>query len=60
MHSLLHLMHGVFGPRLLGNHTWPDSTRKELTGQYHQFMASLTETAYAAAGKTVSHLEESR
>lgn len=45
MHSLLHLMHGVYGPQLVGNKTWPDSTRKEISGQYHRFMASLTETA---------------
>lgn len=56
MHSLLHLMHGVYGPQLMGNRSWPDSTKKELAGQYHQFMASLTETAYQAAGKTVLYL----
>ena len=45
MHSLLHLMQGVYGPQLVANKTWPDSTRKEIAGQYHKFMASLTETA---------------
>lgn len=56
MHSLLNLMHGVYGPQLMGNNSWPDSTKKELTGQYHKFMASLTETAHQALGKTVLYL----
>ena len=37
--SLLHLMQGVYAPAVLQNRTWPESIRKEFTGQLHKFMA---------------------
>jgi len=56
MDSLLRIMSGVFVPRVIANMSWPESVRKDFTGQLHRFMASLTETAYQARGKTVLYL----
>ena len=42
--SLLLRMKSVFVPALTSNTSWPDSVKKEVTGQVHRFMASLTET----------------
>ena len=56
MDSLLRVMSGVFVPRVIANASWPESVRKDFTGQLHRFMASLTETAYQAQGKTVLYL----
>jgi hypothetical protein len=44
MESLLRVMKGVYVPQLTTNTTWPDSVRKEVTGQVNRFMASLIET----------------
>jgi hypothetical protein len=54
--SLLHLMQGVYAPAVLQNKTWPESIRKEFTGQLHKFMANLTERAHEFKGKTVLYI----
>lgn len=56
MDALLRVMAGVYVPRVIANDTWPESVRKDFSGQLHRFMASLTETAYQAQGKTVLYL----
>jgi dynein heavy chain len=58
MFSLLHLMHGLFLPSFLSNVSWPESVRKEFSGQLHKFMASLTEAAYQTRGNTVLYLPQ--
>jgi len=58
MEALLRLMQGVYLPTFLSNGTWPDSIKKELSGQLHKFMASLTETTYALQGHTVLYLPD--
>ncbi|GMI05338.1 hypothetical protein TrVE_jg1168 [Triparma verrucosa] len=55
-HSLLRLMNGVFSAQIFKSTAWPDSVKKDFTGHYHRFMASLTETANSAQGKTVLYL----
>ena len=54
--SLLRLMNGVFSNQIFQSTAWPDSVKKDFTGHYHRFMASLTETANQAQGKTVLYL----
>jgi dynein heavy chain len=49
-------MHGLFLPSFLSNVSWPESVRKEFSGQLHKFMASLTETAHQTEGNTVLYL----
>ena len=56
MHSLLRQMNGVYAPQIFGSKAWPESIKKDFTGQFHKFMASLTETTFEAQGKTVLHL----
>ena len=56
MDSLLHLMTGMFVPTFLSNGTWPESVRKDFSGQLHKFMACLTETTYELKGSTVLYL----
>ena len=60
MFTLLRAMSSVYGPRINGsNNTWPESIKKDFTGHFHKFMASLTETAYESQGKTVLYLPSS-
>ena len=47
-HSLLRLMNGVFSAQIFKTTAWPDSVKKDFTGHYHRFMASLTESANSA------------
>ena len=54
--SLLRLMNSVYVPLASNNTTWPDSFRKEFSGQVHKFMATLTETAYEMNGSTVLYV----
>ena len=54
--SLLRVMSGVFVPLCLSDQSWPDTIKKEFSGQMHKFMASLTETAWDAHGKTVLYI----
>ena len=36
--------------------SWPETIKKEFSGQLHRFMASLTETAWDARGKTTLYI----
>lgn len=54
--SLLRLMNAVYVPAVSSNTSWPDSFRKEFSGQVHKFMATLTETAYEMHGNTVLYV----
>lgn len=58
MESLLRLMQSVYLPTFLANDSWPDSVRKEFSGQLHKFMASLTETTHQVQGHTVLYLPD--
>jgi dynein heavy chain len=49
-------MNGIYVPRILGDTVWPESVKKDFAKQLHKFMASLTETANQARGKTVLYL----
>ena len=54
--SLLRLMSGVFVPLCLRDQSWPDTIKKEFSGQLHRFMASLTETAWDQRGTTTLYI----
>jgi len=54
--SLLHLMHGMFLPTFLSNSSWPESVRKEFSGELHKFMANLTQTTFELKGSTVLYM----
>ena len=54
--SLLRLMSGVFVPLCLKDQSWPDTIKKEFSGQLHRFMASLTETAWDQRNKTILYI----
>jgi hypothetical protein len=56
LESLLRVMNGVYAPQVLRNDFWPESVKKDFGGQLHKFMASLTETAFVAQGKTVGRV----
>ena len=58
VHSLLRLMNGVFSSQIFSSTAWPESIKKDFTGHYHRFMASLTEAANSTEGKTVLYLPE--
>ena len=58
MDNLLRLMSDVYVPSVLSNKTWPDSVKKEFTGQLHKFMANLTESTYQVKGKTVLYIPQ--
>ena len=53
---LLSVMSGVFQPAIMGNKAWPDSLRKDLNGQLHKLMASLTERVHGGRGHTVLYV----
>lgn len=54
--ALLRLMSGVFVPLCLKDQSWPDTIKKEFSGQLHRFMASLTETAWDQRGTTTLYI----
>jgi dynein heavy chain len=56
LESLLRVMSGVYVPQILKNEVWPETVKKDFTGQLHKFMASLTESSNEAQGKTVLYL----
>jgi dynein axonemal heavy chain len=56
--SLLQVMNSVFLPSLLANTKWPESVRKEFTGQLHKFMASLIDSANHSKGHTVLYVPD--
>ncbi len=53
LESLLRSMQSVYVPQLTATTSWPESVRKEFTGQMHRFMASLIETVRRAHGGLV-------
>jgi len=56
MRSLLEVMGQIFTPQIIESCTWPESMKKDLSGQVHKFMASLTESAFEATRKTMLYL----
>lgn len=56
MSSLLRTMNAIFAPRIFGTKAWPESIKKDFTGQFHRYMAALTEATFEAKGKTVLYL----
>ena len=54
--AMLRLMSGVFMTLCLNDQSWPDTIKKEFSGQLQKFMASLTETAWDAQGKTMLYI----
>ena len=54
--SLLRIMSTVFVPCFHNDTLWPDSFRREFSGQVQKFMATLTETAYEINGNTVLYV----
>ena len=54
--GLLRLMSGAFVPLCLKDDTWPETIKREFSGQLQKFMASLTETAWDAQGKTMLYI----
>lgn len=55
---LLNILSHVYVPQLLSSQSWPESVKKDFTGQLHKFMANLTESAYEARGQTVLYIPE--
>ena len=45
---------------MLKEESWPDTVKKQFTGQLHKFMASLTEVTYERKGKTVLYIPQER
>ena len=55
--SLLRLMSNVYVPSVVQNKSWPDSVKKDFSGQLHKFMAQLTESAnLSLRGQTVLYV----
>ena len=54
--SLLRVMSGVYVPLCLNDQSWPDTIKKDFSGQLHKFMASLTETAWDQRGTTTLYI----
>ncbi|RKP21179.1 hypothetical protein ROZALSC1DRAFT_20732 [Rozella allomycis CSF55] len=60
LHSLLRLMSGIFVPIFLDNEGWPESVRKDFSGQLHKFMAYLTDTTFQVEGHTVLYVPQEK
>ena len=54
--SVLNIMEKVFYPHIFYTTDWNESSRRELMGLYHRFMASLTESSNEESGKTTLYL----
>jgi dynein heavy chain len=54
--SVLNIMEKVFFPHIFYTTDWNESSRRELMGLYHRFMATLTESANEESGRTVLYL----
>jgi len=54
--SVLQIMEKEFYPNIFHTREWNQSSRQELLGLYHRFMASLTESANEESGKTLLYL----
>eukprot|EP01135_Chromosphaera_perkinsii_P005558 Nk52_evm107s352 gene=Nk52_evmTU107s352 len=56
MHPLLDTMSGVYNSLFQTNYKWPDSVFMEYTGQFHKYMAFLTDAANQLKGNTVLYI----
>mmetsp|Transcript_14527 Transcript_14527/g.44829 ORF Transcript_14527/g.44829 Transcript_14527/m.44829 type:complete len:318 (-) Transcript_14527:13600-14553(-) len=56
MQSFLRVMGRIFAPQILESCLWPESVKKDLSGQLHKFMASLSELTFESSRKTVLYL----
>ena len=56
--SIYGIMSNVYLPSMLKEESWPDTVKKQFTGQLHKFMASLTEVTYERKGKTVLYIPQ--
>jgi len=54
--SLLDMMSHTYVPSIMGNTSWPDSVKKDFSGQLNKFMANLTESYFQTKGKTVLYV----
>ncbi len=54
--SVLNAMDSVFYPNIFHTTDWNESSHRELTGLYHRFMATLTESANEETGRTALYL----
>lgn len=54
--SVLNIMEHVFYPNIFHTTDWNESSKRELSGLYHRFMASLTESANEETGRTSLYL----
>ena len=54
--SVLNVMENVFYPSIFHTTDWNESSKRELSGLYHRFMASLTESANEESGRTALYL----
>ncbi|CBZ54592.1 GF18580, related [Neospora caninum Liverpool] len=53
---LLTLISGVYVPFSMKEHGWPETIRKDFTGQLQRFLATVTETVYQAKGATLLYV----
>ena len=56
LESMLHVLKGIYVPTFLRSKHWPESVRREFSGQVQKFMASLTDRAYQKTGQTVLYM----
>ena len=56
--SIYGIMSNVYLPSMLKEESWPDTVKKQFTGQLHKFMASLTEVTFERKGKTVLYIPQ--
>ena len=54
--SVLNIMQDVFYPNIFHTTNWNESSKRELMGLYHRFMASLTESANEESGRTTLYI----
>jgi len=54
--SVLKIMEEEFYPNIFESRVWNQSSKQELQGLYHRFMASLTESANEESGTTILYL----
>ena len=53
---MLRTLKGVYVPTFMNSEHWPESVRKEFSGQVQKFMANLTDKAYQKNGQTVLYM----
>ncbi|KFH07428.1 putative dynein-1-alpha heavy chain, flagellar inner arm I1 complex [Toxoplasma gondii VAND] len=53
---LLTLIGGVYVPLSMKEHGWPETIRKDFTGQLQRFLATVTENIYKAKGATLLYV----